>query len=224
MILVKHIVIALILLMMTCSAMAQTVVVKKRFPPRGRTIVKVHNPVRVVHRDVTLHYSRGIFYRPVRRGYLVVAPPVGLRIATLPPYYVRVVVRGTLFFYCNGVFYQKSEDDRETYVVVKPPVGAKVTELPEGYAIKLIDGKKYYVVDDTYYAEVLSDNKMYYEVVQPPQQVTSHLMIGARLPHLPESHEVKVIDNQKYYLANGIYFKEIIENDTIWYEAVGKEN
>lgn len=220
---VKHIMTALMFLMITCTTMAQTVVVKKRFPPRGRTVVKVHNPVRVVHRDVTLHYSRGVFYRPVRRGYVVVAPPVGLRIAVLPPYYARVVVRGMLFFYCNGVFYQKTEDDTETYVVVKPPIGAKVKELPEGYTIKLIDGKKYYVVDNTYYAEVLSDNKMYYEVVQPPQQVTSHLMIGARLPHLPESHEVKVIDNQKYYLANGIYFKEIIESDTIWYEAVGEE-
>ncbi|HHP7241905.1 MAG TPA: DUF6515 family protein [Cyclobacteriaceae bacterium] len=93
----KHIVIALIFLMITWSAMAQTVVVKKRFPPRGRTAVKAHNPVRVVNRDVTLHYSRGVFYRPVRRGYLVVAPPVGLRIAALPPYYAIVVVRGMLF-------------------------------------------------------------------------------------------------------------------------------
>ena len=206
--------------LIVCSAQAQRVVVRKRVPARGRTVVRVDNSVKVVHRGTTLHYAKGVFYRPtISGGYVVLAPPVGVRVATLPARYARLVVRGGVFFYYNGIFYESVGSE---YAVVAAPIGARVTVLPQGYELRLVDGQKYYVVDSTFYREIVENNSILYEVVDGPQVEESTMMVGARLPRLPEDAEVNVIDDQKFYVSDGVYLKEVIEDNTIWYEVVGE--
>jgi hypothetical protein len=89
----KNLLLLLISILLEIKTSSVQVVVRKRVPPRGRRVVSIVYPVRVVHSGITLHYSRGVFYRSVAiRGYEVVAPPVGVGVAMLTPRYVCMVV------------------------------------------------------------------------------------------------------------------------------------
>src|SRR2546421_11500340 len=86
------------------------------------------------------HYMDGIFYRPYRSYFQVIAPPIGIRIGILPYGYSRIMVGPDPYYYYNGIFYRQSDD---YYEVVTPPVGAEVAELPAGAGAVVIDNKKY---------------------------------------------------------------------------------
>ncbi|MEP2025444.1 MAG: DUF6515 family protein [Reichenbachiella sp.] len=72
------------------------------------------------------------------------------------------------------------------------------------------------------YNEIIENNTISYEVVEGPQIKESTMMVGTRLPRLSETCEVKIIDDQKFYVSDGVYFKEVIEDNTVWYEVVGE--
>jgi hypothetical protein len=55
-----------------------------------------------------------------------VAPPIGLFLPFLPPYYATVWVSGRPYYYANEVYYANKGDG---YVVVEPPQG-DVSQAP----------------------------------------------------------------------------------------------
>ena len=71
-----------------------------------------------------------------------------------------------IFYYQNGVFYQKSMIDQQ-YMVVPPPIGALVYSIPRGYQLMMIDGVPYYFYDGVFYRRVLEG----YRVVVPPVNI-----------------------------------------------------
>ena len=63
--------------------------------------------VRFVHNDETFYYSEGVYYQKKARGYIIVKPRAGFRVATLPRGY-RVIREGNATFYSfNNVRYRK---------------------------------------------------------------------------------------------------------------------
>ncbi|MBT5719526.1 DUF6515 family protein [Gammaproteobacteria bacterium] len=63
--------------------------------------------VRFVHNDETFFYSEGVYYQKKGRGYIIVKPRAGFRVATLPRGY-RVIREGNVKFYSfNNVRYRK---------------------------------------------------------------------------------------------------------------------
>lgn len=63
-------------------------------------------------------YGSGKFYRRHDRGYVIVPAPIGAVIYTLPSYHRRIVVRGSVFYECDGVTYVRVANG---YQVVEPP-------------------------------------------------------------------------------------------------------
>lgn len=141
---------------------AEKVVVVKR----GRVVKRVPSrTVVVAHRGTAYRFANGVFYRPKGKRFVVIAPPVGIRVRSLPAARVRVRVGRSAFFYFNGTFYRKLNAN-QGYEVVQPPLGAQVPELPEGTELVILNGEKYHELDGYYYQEfITNNNQLMYEVV-----------------------------------------------------------
>lgn len=112
------------------------------------------------------YYHRGIFYRPYRRGYLVVPAPVGAVVRAPPPGVVVLVEDGPYRYY-RGVFYRPRGN---RYVVVRPPVGAFVQEVPRTAVTRRIDGVEFKEYAGTYYRPAIRDGDRGYQVAEPPRR------------------------------------------------------
>ncbi len=89
------------------------------YPARGQVIGALPRDHRVVvHGRSRYYFSGGVWYRPQGPRFVVVAPPFGLFVPFLPPYYATVWVGGIPYYYANEVYYAHRGDG---YVVVEPP-------------------------------------------------------------------------------------------------------
>jgi len=199
----------------------------RSLPRRGERIAVAHyRPgVLVAYGGVPYHYNNGIFYRPMGAYYEVVAPPVGIHVRILPPYYRRIYLGTSIIFYYNGIFYR--QNNTQDYEVVQPPIGADVTDLPAGAQVLVLNGQKMYELDGTYYQEQINDGQIWYTVVGKDGVVNSEptgtLQVGDTFAQLPEGCKPVVINNQKYYVSpNNIYYQEIVEDNKLMYAVVGK--
>lgn len=191
-------------------------------------------------------YQHGFFYRPYGSVFSVVVPPVGIRIATLPPGYRRVYAGPDPYYYYNGTYYRPGTDRQ--YEVVAPPLGAEIDRLPPGAKVTVINGQKYYELAGTFYEEMISsENELYYKVVgtdgvlnttsggnenwddsmdeddDSNSRLPAGPRMGDRFETLPPDAKEVVINGEKYYTTHsGFYYKEVIEGRKVLYEVVGK--
>ncbi|MCB2192961.1 MAG: SH3 domain-containing protein [Deltaproteobacteria bacterium] len=74
------------------------------------------------------YYSYGgVYYRPYPYGYVVVQPPHGLFVASLPIGFATLLVAGLTYYTFAGIYYRSAPGG---YVVVAPPAGAVVPSPP----------------------------------------------------------------------------------------------
>jgi len=108
------------------------------------------------------HYYGGLYYRFLNGAYVVVSPPVGIPIASLPQGYSQVVVGTDIYYYYLGNFYV--EEDAK-YQIVEPPLNAIVYELPAEAEKVKIDAETFYQYNETLYAKVKTVGGKGYKVV-----------------------------------------------------------
>ena len=91
----------------------------RHYPARGAYVAAVPKGHRVfVHRHVRYHFHGGIWYRPYGSRFVIVAPPIGLVVPFLPPYYATIRVGSVPYYYANEVYYTPV---RGGYMIVDPP-------------------------------------------------------------------------------------------------------
>jgi len=142
----------------------------RHLPRRGAVVISVHrSAVVITFRGIRFHYHAGIFYKPKGTAYVIVRPPIRVRISVLPVGHRRIVIGPRVYFYYYGTFYVKAAD-KDEYEVVDAPVGAQVDAIPDGYETKNINDEKYYVLNDVYYTpKDTDDGETLYEVVESPE-------------------------------------------------------
>ncbi len=185
--------------------------------------------VSVHFNNYNYRYRQGYFYRPYESVFQVVIPPFGVRIATLPFGYRSFYIGPAPYYYYNGIYYRPWANE---YEVVAPPLGAIVNELPPGAKMKVIDGQKYYELNGTYYKEEINENnELSYTVVgtdgvlntDGQENISPEPQIGDRIDKLPADSKAVVIQGEKLYsTSSGLYYKEVIEGNKVYYELVGK--
>ncbi|WP_319941699.1 DUF6515 family protein [Pseudomonas californiensis] len=84
---------------------------------------------RIPYRGQDYFYSEGYWYRPQGPRYVVVTPPYGVRVRSVPSYSQEVWVGGSLLFLAAGTYYAYQEDSQD-YVVVNPPQNEAVQSAP----------------------------------------------------------------------------------------------
>jgi hypothetical protein len=72
---------------------------------------------------VNFFFRGGVWFRSAPRGYVVVAPPMGIVAPVLPPAYVTLWIGGRPYYYADGVYYAIVPGG---YQVVTPPPGADI--------------------------------------------------------------------------------------------------
>lgn len=85
------------------------------------------NYSRIPWRGQEYFYADGYWYRPQNERYVVVTPPYGARVRSLPSYSREIWVGSSLLFLAAGTYYTYQPDTQE-YVVVTPPADEAVYE------------------------------------------------------------------------------------------------
>ncbi|GAA5219453.1 DUF6515 family protein [Membranihabitans marinus] len=87
-------------------------VVQKSASPRAVNVVArsipalPRNSVVVHHGKLDYYFSNGLFYQPYRGGYVVVSPPIGIRIPALPLGYAKTRIHNQIFYRYQDVYYK----------------------------------------------------------------------------------------------------------------------
>lgn len=103
------------------------------YPVRGQIVASVPRAARSVrYRGTPYYFSGGSWYRPYGPRFTIVAPPFGLMVPFLPPFYTTIWVAGLPYYYADNVYYRWLPQ-RRSYVVSAPPDDSEVsTNLPSG--------------------------------------------------------------------------------------------
>jgi hypothetical protein len=175
------------------------------------------------------YYSAGFFYSPFNDYYQVVAPPVGIHIWGLPWGYKRFYIGLEPYYYFSGTYYRYYNN---YYEVVDAPLGSILPELPQAATAVVIDGHKYHQLNGTFYQETLRGDETWYTVVGkngklntqslPTVKEETNVSIGDVVNELPDGYKTIVLNNQKYYVANDVYYQENIMDNNIYYKVVAK--
>jgi uncharacterized protein DUF6515 len=76
-------------------------------------------------------FRSGVWFGMQGPGFVVVRPPVGIRLALLPPSYSTLWIGGVPYYYANGIYYTPVPNSSE-YVVVNPPPGYETAAPQSG--------------------------------------------------------------------------------------------
>jgi hypothetical protein len=138
-----------------------------RLPDRHRRI-HYHN------RDY--YFSRGSWYRPRGSHFVVVAPPIGIVVPTLPALYTTLWIGGIPYYYANDVYYLW-RPDRNGYMVTEPPpnvdqtVASVITD--ELFIYPKQGQSEQQQADDRYACHSWSVGQTHYDPSQPPSDMAA---------------------------------------------------
>jgi hypothetical protein len=91
------------------------------YPDRGSVVRDVPKTASVVNfAGVQYRFHEGVWYEPRGPAFIVVAPPIGVLVPTLPPFSTLLAQRGNVVLYGNDTFYQP-RPDLGGYEVVNDP-------------------------------------------------------------------------------------------------------
>ena len=100
------------------------------YPTRGYATHELpHGAYSVPYRGGHYWYHGGVWYAPYGPRWTVVAPPIGVYVPFLPPFYTTVWFGGIPYYYANDTYYLWRDQDRG-YEVVDPPGEAGPTTDP----------------------------------------------------------------------------------------------
>lgn len=180
---------------------------------------------------IPYRYQQGYFYRPYGSAFRVSVPPIGIHVGVLPTGYRRMYIGPDPYYFYDGTYYRNLPSSDE-YEVVAPPLGAVVASLPPGAKVTVIDGQKYYEDNGTFYQETItSGSQLQYTVVGTDGVLNTagtalandEPQVGDRFDTLPVDAKPVVIQGEKFYTsASGLYYKEVVDGDKVYYEVVGQ--
>lgn len=147
------------------------------YPRRGYVVNELPPPHRHLHyRDDDYYFYGGVWYRPHGRRFVVVAPPLGIVVPSLPAFYTTLWIGGVPYYYANDAYYVW-RPDRDGYVVTAPP-----DDLDERDASVLTDELFIYPkrgqseqqqADDRYACHRWSVDQTRYDPTLPPEHLSA---------------------------------------------------
>lgn len=112
--------------------------------------------------QVPLIYDQGIYWLARGADYIVVVPPFGVVVDTLPTGVRAQPTKEGMLYYFFGTYY-KAKDGK--YEVVKPPAGAFAGYLPDGYTQETLKDETIYKFGQTSFRQVYLQGALVYQVI-----------------------------------------------------------
>lgn len=169
-------------------------------PPSGAVIESLpEGSVTIHHEDETYYYYYvGSFYMRARKGYQVVAAPVGATVTYAPKKAGKKTIADKTYYVYGGVYYlPRFVDGLTLYQVVarpgagKPPAPDVLDELPDGNITVKHDETDYYYIDGDWFVEIEGG------------YISTRAPVGASVPYLP----VDVEKQGKGFACKGMYYE-----------------
>jgi Family of unknown function (DUF6515) len=108
------------------------------YPDRGSVVRDApRGSMMVNYAGFSYRFYDGVWYEPRGPAYIVVSPPIGLVVPSLPPFATSLTSGGETFFYLNDVYYRPRPDIGGYEVVnavAETPGPAEVATAPQPYA------------------------------------------------------------------------------------------
>ena len=141
----------------------------RHLPRRGAVVATINTAALTIRfGGVGYRLYSGVWYRPQGAKWVVVRPPLGIRVRNLPVGYRRVVIGPKTYYYFYGTYYTLNGKE---YEVVEEPIGAEVYSLPEGSSSVIVNSQEYYMLDGHYYMpSVNEDGEEILVLVDPPSK------------------------------------------------------
>ena len=108
------------------------------------------------------YYNQGDFFKYNGGRYILISPPVGLKIKEIPKDNFRLRYNSQWLYYSNGIFFRSSGNE---YQVISAPQGAIIYNLPPLTDVVVIDNEGYYEYLGILYKKLFVDNEQGFEVV-----------------------------------------------------------
>ena len=132
------------------------------------------------YRDIGYYYCCNVYYIYVEEDeeYVVVRPPIGAVVETIPDYSEKLIVDGETYFIADAIQYKAvivndeiwfkviKVIDEDEYDIVQIPVGALIETLPEDRELILIDDQTYYIADNVQYKAVIMNDEIWFKVLK----------------------------------------------------------
>ncbi len=141
-----------------------------------RSLVGFHP---LVVRDLRFAILDGVYYlaAPGANRYVVVRPPVGVVVPSLPADYLIATINDVEYYFYDDTWYDMGLH------VIDVPVGGFIENLPSESEVVVIDGVRYYRVGEVYYREVLRDGRTVYERVEVVNGSTDEAQVTSGAVH-----------------------------------------
>jgi hypothetical protein len=139
------------------------------YPSPGHVVRVLPRDHRVVVQGGTrFYFSGGAWYRPHGPRFTVVAPPIGLFLSFLPPFYETIWLHGVPYYYANNVYYAHKGNG---YVVVAPPK-EEVSQAPppaeQMFIYPRLGQSEQQQADDRYACHRWAADQTGFDPTQPP--------------------------------------------------------
>jgi hypothetical protein len=153
----------------------------RSYPARGEHIRTLPRDRYVVnHRDSRFYFSGGVWYRPYGSSFVIAAPPIGLFVPFLPPYYATIWLGGIPYYYANDVYYAHQGNG---YVIVNPPK-EEVSETPppveKMFIYPRLGQSEQQQADDRYACHRWAVDQTGFDPTQPPDQSPESVKLEKR--------------------------------------------
>jgi hypothetical protein len=154
------------------------------YPHSGRIInVLPEHRHRVYYHDHDYYFHAGVWYRPHGSSFIVVAPPPGIIVPILPPFYSTIWVSGIPYYYANDTYYVW-RPDRNGYEVTAPPAQATQQEPPlvadQLFIYPTKGQSEQQQADDRYACHSWAVKQTGYDPTQPPEQLNNTTLNSKR--------------------------------------------
>ena len=94
------------------------------YPDRGALIKAVPKGAAIInYAGLAFRFHDGVWYEPRGTDFMVVAPPIGLVVSSLPTFATLLARNGQTYIYCNDVYY-RPRPDINGYEVINDPAEA----------------------------------------------------------------------------------------------------
>ena len=162
-------------------------------------------------------FAEGVFYQAQQGGgYVVVEPPVGAEVHTVPEQSMRQEDGDVVLHQFDETFFSEDSDEagQTIYRVEPKPPEEEIDEIPAGSPSFVADGETYHYVNFSLYVEFEEAGRTGFINGQPD--------IGAQLDELPEGVTTVEEAGVSYYQFDSIFFEEVEdESGGVFFEVVG---
>ncbi|MBD0776830.1 hypothetical protein HPE56_03400 [Maribacter sp. ANRC-HE7] len=116
----------------------------------------------LTYNDQKYYFNKGDFFIYNGGRYLLIAPPIGIKVKNFPKDESPMEQVGENIFYNKGIFYKKAGSGFE---VIQHPIGAIIYNLPHFTDVAKIDGEAYYEYLGVLYKKTFVQGEQAFKVV-----------------------------------------------------------